>query len=362
MKQVRTIDELRRTFLGRLLGKSILSFKKVDDDLCLSSLDRILHKFGSKDSIAFTHRLFSSTLEICIDDCSYTYKYLNKDDALRCEQNLKEFVVTYFSNRIKEESTAIYQFFSDKFLRDSIAGKFQIHIQKLRNDLLKLKDADSGVYEEIKKAILSKSEYCSEEVQKYISIILDYCSETSSNEDDVVKQIRKEYEDTILQKHKDFFDTAENNPLTQMQRLAVIRNNDFNLVLAAAGTGKTSVMVAKALYLMKYHHVKSSELLILAYNRNAAKELQERIEERAKSLGLSSDLPLVSTFHALGRNILLDNKKSVHISKLSEDEKKLRQWVANWEENSLYAHPLDYLSFRNALLSREKNVTFPSPN
>ena len=355
MKQVRTIDELRRSFFGRLLGKSILSFKKVDDDLCLSSLDRILHKFGSKDSIAFTHRLFSSTLEICIDDCSYTYKYLNKDDALRCEQNLKEFVVTYFSNRIKEESTAIYQFFSDKYLRDYIAGKFQIHIQKLRNDLLKLKDADSGVYEEIKKAILSKSEYCSEEVQKYISIILDYCSETSSNEDDVVKQIRKEYEDTILQKHKDFFDTAENNPLTQMQRLAVIRNNDFNLVLAAAGTGKTSVMVAKALYLMKYHHVKSSELLILAYNRNAAKELQERIEERAKSLGLSSDPPLVSTFHALGRNILIDDKKSVHISKLSEDEKKLWQWVANWEENSLYAHPLEYLSFCNALQSREKN-------
>jgi DNA helicase-4 len=355
MKQVRTIDELRRTFLGRLLGKSILSFKKVDDDLCLSSLDRILHKFGSKDSIAFTHRLFSSTLEICIDDCIYTYKYLNKDDALRCQRNLNEFIITYLSNRIKDESTSIQQCLGDKFLRDSVARHLQKHIQKLKIDLVKLKDTDPSVYEEIQKVILNESYSCSEGVKKYISIILDYCNDSSTNESDVVKQIRKEHEDSVLKKHKSFFDNAENNPLTLMQRLSVIRNNDFNLVLAAAGTGKTSVMVAKTLYLMKYLHVKSSELLILAYNRNAAKELHERIVERVKSLGIGSDTPLVSTFHALGRNILLDNKKSVHISKLSEDEKKLRQWVANWEENSLYAHPLDYLAFYNALHAREKN-------
>ena len=72
-----------------------------------------------------------------------------------------------------------------------------------------------------------------------------------------------------LEKRQSFFDNVESNPLTHEQRLGVLRSNDKNMVLAAAGTGKTSVMVAKALDLIDRGLATPSEILILAYNKSA---------------------------------------------------------------------------------------------
>ncbi|UUN13070.1 UvrD-helicase domain-containing protein [Idiomarina loihiensis] len=151
--------------------------------------------------------------------------------------------------------------------------------------------------------------------------------------------LRETYEKRTLATYQSFYDKAEANPLTHSQRLAVIRNNDFNLVLAAAGTGKTSVMVAKALDLIVNHGVKPHEILVLAYNRAAANELQERFNKRAKAIGTEteneSNTPSIATFHALGRAILKQANHTVHLSKFTDDPKKLNQWVTQWLINQL---------------------------
>ena len=48
----------------------------------------------------------------------------------------------------------------------------------------------------------------------------------------------------------------------------MVRNNDKNLILAAAGTDKTAVMVAKALHLITHDKTPVDKVLILAYNNN----------------------------------------------------------------------------------------------
>ena len=98
--------------------------------------------------------------------------------------------------------------------------------------------------------------------------------------------------------YSDYFDTIEKHPLTTQQRQAVIVNERRNLVIAGAGTGKTSVVVGKVGYLVKSGKVRGDEILVIAYNRKARDELRERIE---KKLNIKAD---IHTFHSFGRSIL----------------------------------------------------------
>tara|TARA_B100001179_G_scaffold231759_1_gene222549 strand:+ start:244 stop:3177 length:2934 start_codon:yes stop_codon:yes gene_type:complete len=107
-----------------------------------------------------------------------------------------------------------------------------------------------------------------------------------------------QFVDAQLLKWKDFFDTVETMPLTPEQRLSVVVDEDATLVLAGAGSGKTSVITAKAAYLVKAGIRKPSELLLLAFAKDAATEMSERIEARC-------GVPVMArTFHALAYEII----------------------------------------------------------
>jgi DNA helicase-4 len=101
-----------------------------------------------------------------------------------------------------------------------------------------------------------------------------------------------------LERWNDFFDTIESKPLTQEQRLSVVVDEDATLVLAGAGSGKTSVITAKAAYLVKAGIREPHEILLLAFAKNAAAEMSDRVEAR-------SGVPIVArTFHALAYDII----------------------------------------------------------
>lgn len=101
-----------------------------------------------------------------------------------------------------------------------------------------------------------------------------------------------------LDRWKDFFDTIESKPLTPEQRLSVVVDEDATLVLAGAGSGKTSVITAKAAYLVKAGIRRPEEILLLAFAKNAAAEMSERVEAR-------SGVPIVArTFHAIAYDVI----------------------------------------------------------
>ena len=104
--------------------------------------------------------------------------------------------------------------------------------------------------------------------------------------------------DTELARMRELFDTIETHPLTPEQRRAVVVDEDATLVLAGAGSGKTSVIVAKAAYLVQRGISHSHEILLLAFGRDAAEEMATRIEQR---VGAAVD---ARTFHALGYEII----------------------------------------------------------
>ena len=76
------------------------------------------------------------------------------------------------------------------------------------------------------------------------------------------------------------FDRIEARPLTDEQRRAVVVDEDRNLVVADVGSGKTSVIVAKAGWLLQKGYRRPSELLLLAFAKDAQKEMEERVRGR----------------------------------------------------------------------------------
>ena len=110
------------------------------------------------------------------------------------------------------------------------------------------------------------------------------------------------------------------NPLTNEQAEAVATDDDATLVLAGAGTGKTSVIVGKVAHLVRNEDVSPDEVLVLAFNRKAADEIRGR---------LKGDLSAshVHTFHSFGRRVIAESESGPTISKLAEDDLALKRAV-----------------------------------
>jgi len=105
----------------------------------------------------------------------------------------------------------------------------------------------------------------------------------------------------LLNKYAEFFDNVEKLPLTEKQRIACVTNDDHNLVIAGAGTGKTATLVGKAGFLVEADIAKAKNVLMLAFGNKAAAEMNERIKDRIPSV--AQDIK-ASTFHALGNEII----------------------------------------------------------
>ena len=107
-----------------------------------------------------------------------------------------------------------------------------------------------------------------------------------------------------LSTRRQFFDTIEKTPLTDEQARAVVCFDNRVQVLAAAGSGKTSVMVARAAYAVSRGFVPPERILLLAFNKAAAVELQERVDARFAAAGIDSTGVRASTFHSFGLDVI----------------------------------------------------------
>ncbi|ABV87612.1 UvrD-helicase domain-containing protein [Shewanella pealeana] len=139
------------------------------------------------------------------------------------------------------------------------------------------------------------------------------------------------WQEKQLDAHQQLFDSIEANPLTPLQRQACVIDENNTLVIAGAGTGKTSTMAAKAAYLVNQGLARPEEILMLAYGRDARVELEQRISTIA-GVSTHGDGTLagvkVSTFHALGKEIIQYYlNRSTQVSVLASDDKRLTQFV-----------------------------------
>ena len=91
--------------------------------------------------------------------------------------------------------------------------------------------------------------------------------------------------------------------LNKQQRDAVMHIDGPMLVLAGAGSGKTSVLTNRIAYLIE-NGVNPGNILAITFTNKAAKEMKERV---LKLIGSEGNSIQISTFHSLGLRLLKEN-------------------------------------------------------
>ena len=137
----------------------------------------------------------------------------------------------------------------------------------------------------------------------------------------------KEYLDNILKQ------SDPNILLDEDQRRVVLTDEDYCLVVAGAGAGKTTTVAAKVKYLVDKRGVDSRKILVVSFTNKAVNELKQRING---DLGI--DCP-IATFHSTGNAIL---------------HKQSQEKLNIIEQSKLYYVIRDY--FKTSVLSRESTV------
>lgn len=102
--------------------------------------------------------------------------------------------------------------------------------------------------------------------------------------------------------------TMEEKKLNKEQLEAVRYGKGPLLIIAGAGTGKTTVISERIKYLITAGLAKPSEILALTFTDKTAREMEERVDV-AMPLGYTQ--MWISTFHSFGDRVLRD--ESIHI-------------------------------------------------
>jgi len=120
---------------------------------------------------------------------------------------------------------------------------------------------------------------------------------------DEIAEIRKVYNDEFVKQetntYRYLFDILEDYPLSTDQVEAVIRDEDNNLVLAGAGTGKTTTISAKVAYILEKKLATPEELLIISFTKNAVTEMYDRCLKFCRHIPGAEHLD-VRTFNSFG--------------------------------------------------------------
>ena len=120
---------------------------------------------------------------------------------------------------------------------------------------------------------------------------------------DLVAQHNRDFINGKMVSEKDYLDNILNkvDPAIRLdadQRRVVLTDEDYCLVIAGAGAGKTTTIAAKVKYLVEKRNIKPEEILVVSFTNKAVDELKDKIQKK-----LHIDCP-ITTFHASGNAIL----------------------------------------------------------
>ena len=222
----------------------------------------------------------------------------------------------------------------DKFMRSLLHGDYYVSRKEYAPFLSEHKHVIEWF--EVLDSSGTLGNYCTKyginlnEVKGIITRFSNFQSLIDAQNDQFIKEKmieEEEYLDNILK------ESDPNILLDDDQRIAVLSDEDYSLVIAGAGAGKTTTVAAKVKYLVDKQNINPKQILVISFTNKAVNELKQRI------IGdLHIECP-IATFHSTGNAIL-------HIN----DPQKLNIV----DQSKLYYVIQDY--FRTSVLRNETVV------
>ena len=130
---------------------------------------------------------------------------------------------------------------------------------------------------------------------------------------------------------------ADTSKLNPEQLKAVKHGNGPLLIIAGAGTGKTTVITERVKYLISKKLAKPEEILALTFTEKAAREMEERID---KALPYGYTQMWVMTFHSFCDRIL--RREALHIGFDSRYKLMTESDMTQLIRSNLFEFDLDY--------------------
>ncbi len=229
------------------------------------------------------HGLFWSTIELTSADASSTWWVHGLPS-----KEAKAFVAlltTYYVRWAKDKVAAF----------DAALPQIKDTISQFYDSPYYLRQSEYSAMRQSVDSLLKESDLTDELASSFRPQTMSYIR---SWFDDSIEERNANWQCSELDRWSEWLDKIESSPLNETQREAVLVNQDHNLILAGAGSGKTSVLVAKAGYLINSNVAEPEQILMLAFGNKAAKEMAERL-----AVSVSSDIK-VATFHRLAMSLI----------------------------------------------------------
>lgn len=130
---------------------------------------------------------------------------------------------------------------------------------------------------------------------------------------------------------------VENHPLDREQRKSIYDPARFNLTVAGAGSGKTTTILGKILYLLQSGFASPPEILVLSFTHDSAMELRERFlreyyQAFAEQILLRKSPPpniTIETFHSLALKLLRSLWPDFSVTTNEIDDEQLVSEIAD---------------------------------
>ncbi len=239
------------------------------------------------------HKKISDRAEIC-PHCGLPRRFFINTDEIKENRDLSSRQFSGDYNKIK----AVLVSFSDEWRSLFGANKYiarseaKAFFDKYTEYVTLLNDPIVSEYIRVNYNSIG---FSIGQVQKFLNLMSRFIPSIDEHNDNFIDEkliTEKEYFDNILK-------TVDANViLDDEQRRAVVIDEDYCLIVAGAGAGKTTTMAAKVKYLVEKQGIAPSDIMVISYTNKAIDELRERINKRLA-------IPVsISTFHAFGYSLL----------------------------------------------------------